>query len=213
MIGTRFDDTLLGDAQANIFEGGPGADTIDGRGGVDTASYEHSDAPVDVDLTRQGTTGIRHNQRGGDAVGDKLTHIENLVGTPFADKLYGDENNNIFYGLFGGDEIDGGRGVDTVSYARSRGPVDISLLSSTTHGFLGVQLGNGAANDRLKNIENIEGSRYDDSFRGNAENNRFDGNAGDDVYHASAGTDVFDGGAGLDTLIIHSSARRAGPLV
>ena len=209
VIGTKFDDVLWGNStkeqdgsytdDPETFEGGPGADIINGFGGADTASYEHSKAPVDVDLNRQGTSGNDHRQRGGDAEGDRLTSIENLVGTAYADRLYGDDGPNVFTGLFGGDEIDGRGGTDTVSYARSRGPVDISLLSSTTSGFIGVQLGNGAANDRLKNIEVIEGSRYDDSFRGNGEANRFDGNAGDDTYHWSAGADVFDGGAGSDT--------------
>ena len=203
IIGSSFDDILSGNrhaSDAETFEGGPGADIIDGRGGVDTASYEHSKAPVDVDLARQGTSGIRHNQRGGDAVGDKLTSIENLIGTAYADRLYGDQNNNIFYGLGGGDEIDGRGGTDTVSYDRSRGPVHINLEeTANAHGFIGVQLGNGAENDRLRNIENIEGSRYDDSFRGNGGANRFTGNDGDDSFYWSEGADSFDGGAGTDT--------------
>src|SRR5262249_49604910 len=40
--GGRGNDTIAGDANANILTGGAGADTIDGQAGTDTASYFYS---------------------------------------------------------------------------------------------------------------------------------------------------------------------------
>ena len=71
VIGTKFDDVLWGKApkqdgsytdDPETFEGGPGADIINGFGGADAASYGHS-KPVDVDLNRQGTSGNDHAAR------------------------------------------------------------------------------------------------------------------------------------------------------
>ena len=57
--------------------GGNGADIIDGGSGTDTSSYAASKAAVTVNL--QSGTGS-----GGDAAGDKLTAIENLMGLALA---------------------------------------------------------------------------------------------------------------------------------
>jgi hypothetical protein len=54
-----------------------------GDGGTDTASYSTSAASVTVDLTAG--TGV-----GGDASGDTLSSIENLIGSALDDHLTGE---------------------------------------------------------------------------------------------------------------------------
>ena len=82
LTGSAHDDTLTGDAGNNVLEGGDGADTLDGGAGIDTASYAGSASRVDVRLS--GTV-VNH----GDATGDTLTNIENLIGSAHNDILVG----------------------------------------------------------------------------------------------------------------------------
>jgi serralysin len=51
------------------------------------------------------------------------------------------------------------------------------------------------------NVENIEGSAFDDRITGDANVNRLTGLAGSDILDGGAGNDVLVGGLGVDTLI------------
>ena len=82
MWGGKGNDTLRGGADDDILIGGVGADALDGGAGNDTASYATSAAAVTVDLNAG--TGL-----GGDAQGDTLSGIENLIGSAFNDTLTG----------------------------------------------------------------------------------------------------------------------------
>lgn len=108
-------DYLLGGLGADTLIGGAGNDNLNGEGGSDTASYETAASGVAVDLavrTAQGTFG---------AGLDKLTSIENLTGSAFADSLSGDAGGNrlaggagadVLRGLAGADTLEGGAGAD-----------------------------------------------------------------------------------------------------
>ncbi len=56
ITGGSGNDTLIGDKNVNVIEGGAGADNLFGGAGLDTVSYEHSADHVTVDLSKQGTT-------------------------------------------------------------------------------------------------------------------------------------------------------------
>ena len=161
----------------NVITGGGGADTIDGGGGNDTADYSGSGAAVDVSLARG--TGL-----GGDAQGDTLTGIENLVGSARSDVLTGDAGDNILIGLAGGDELDGGEGSDTVDYSASGSGVTIDLVAGTA-------AGGDAEGDTFTSIENVIGSASADTITGNDDDN---------IIKGAAGADTLAGGDGSDTL-------------
>jgi len=204
LTGSRFDDVLRGDAGDNglvgglgddVLSGGAGADQLTGGDGSDTASYFASLEGVVVDLS----TGIA---QGGDAQGDTLAGIENLIGSALADTLIGDAGDNrldggagddILEGGTGADRLSGGTGFDTADYQDSSAAVtvDISLVS--------VQSGGDAAGDVLDGVEGVLGSRFDDRLLGNAAANRLVGGAGNDVLEGRAGADVLEGGEGTDT--------------
>src|SRR5215468_3225408 len=74
ITGSAFADRLTGDGNANTLNGGAGDDLLIGGAGSDTASYAASGAAVTVSLAAR--TGA-----GGDAQGDTLSGIENLVGS------------------------------------------------------------------------------------------------------------------------------------
>ncbi|KFC65736.1 putative Calcium binding hemolysin protein [Bosea sp. LC85] len=106
-------ETLNGAAGNDTLIGGLGADIIDGGANTtigDTVSYQNSLAGVTVDL---GPVGIAQIST-GDASGDKLTGIENLIGSNFGDSLTGDGNANTLYGLDGNDTLNGAAGNDTL---------------------------------------------------------------------------------------------------
>jgi len=82
------------------------ADRLDGGGGVDTALYGDS-AAVSISL-------IAGTATGGDAQGDVLLGIENLVGGAGADSLAGDTAANLLAGGLGADYLSGGEDADAM---------------------------------------------------------------------------------------------------
>ena len=93
-------------------------------------------------------------------------------------------------------------------------------LSGTTLSVAASTLGGGYADgDSILNIENLTGSRFDDTLSGDAGANildgkagadTIDGGAGDDRIIGGAGADRIDGGAGSDTLTYAASAGWCG---
>ncbi len=104
--GSGIDSILLG-AGDTIISGGGGADTIDGGAGYDIVSYGSSPTGVSVNL-------LNGTASGGDAQGDRLSHIEGLYGTLARDVLIGDDGNNTINGVLGGDTLLGNGGNDTI---------------------------------------------------------------------------------------------------
>ena len=223
--GSAHADTLTGDGNANVLEGGAGADTLNGGDGSDTASYEHSagnevtGVGVTVDLTQTGAqAGTAATNY--DAAGDRLTSIENLRGSKYADTLTGNGVANVLeggagrdtltggggadtlIGGAGGDTLDGGLGnEDTASYVHSPGGVTVNLSATPDAAGYVAGTGGDAQGDKLKNIEHLEGSRlHRDTLTGNSAANRLEGRGGEDYLYGKGGNDVLDGGAGDDTL-------------
>jgi hypothetical protein len=149
------DDTFVGNGVANSFEGGTGSNTI---------SYEHSGAAVKINLT----TGSGSQ---GDAAGDRYYNIQNAIGGLGNDTIVGSSATNA---------IDGGAGVNTVSYENSTTAVKVNLA-------IGQGLLGDALNDTYVRIQNVTGG------------------AGDDILVGSADVNVIDGGAGNNTVSYESS--------
>jgi len=116
-IGGTLADSFLGGAGDDLLIGGGGGDHLDGGPGIDTASYRGSPAGVTVDLVSG--TGV-----GGDAQGDTLLNIENLVGSDFDDRLIGDAGGNRLDGGLGADQLFGGGGDDVLLWNPADAVVD-----------------------------------------------------------------------------------------
>ena len=182
ITGSRYRDTLTGDSNTNVLEGGPGRDTLDGGGGDnDTASYAGATAAVTVDLTESG--------RGrGDAAGDSFILIDQFLGSAHDDTFIASTDADI---------IDGGDGLDTVSYAQSGAKVAVDLTADTQNDTTAGSYANG---DKLTSIENIIGSPKDDTLTGDGKANVIKGGAGDDILDGAGEADTLEGGDGMDTL-------------
>ncbi|MGH7002796.1 MAG: beta strand repeat-containing protein, partial [Alphaproteobacteria bacterium] len=214
-VGSDFNDTINGTEGVNVISGGHGIDTlrgnggddlisggalgdiVDGGAGNDTAIYVSSLAGVTVDLTLATQSGA------GEATGDKLSSIENILGSDFNDTLTGDAGVNVLTGgagddtlrgRDGGDTLDGGVGSDTVDYRFVEADITIDLRQE-------VQSGPGeVAGDHLISIENILAGSGDDDLTGNASANVLSGGNGDDFLFGREGNDTLNGDNGADTL-------------
>ena len=169
LMGSAFNDVLIGGTSANFLEGGAGddvlaglagADTLAGGAGVDTVDYSASGAGVTVNLLTQTASG-------GDATGDTLSGFENAQGSAFSDTLTGDAganalsgggHNDVLGGLAGADALTGGDGVAVwATYAASAAAVTVDLAAGTASG-------GHADGDTFVAIENISGSVLNDTL-------------------------------------------------
>ena len=136
---------------------------------------------------------------GGDAQGDTLSGIENIIGSAFADVLTGDGGPNTLVGGAGADALNGGAGTDTADYSSSAAGVTVSLET-------GLGSGGDAQGDTLSSIENIIGSALADTLTGDGGVNTLAGGAGADVLNGGAGNDTLSGGSANDTFMFDATA-------
>ena len=101
------DDTIRAGEGDDFLEGGNGRDQLFGGAGNDTATYENSSAGVRVNLNA-------NRGWGGEARGDRLYDIENLVGSSHDDILVGNALINQLEGGEGADQMNAGAGNDTL---------------------------------------------------------------------------------------------------
>ncbi len=114
VIGSSFDDAIIGNGQRNTFFLGEGNDSVSGGGGPDTVDFSAASNGVIVDLEAGTATG-----QGTDTV----TEVAVVIGSEFGDTLIGNDRGNTLNGgpgddaLFGNegnDTLDGGEGTDTL---------------------------------------------------------------------------------------------------
>jgi len=134
VIGSMHNDIIRGNASANnlqggagddILEGGAGADTLDGGAGDDTADYSASTAGIDLNFNTNVNTG-------GDAQGDTLIAIENIIGSSHNDVMT-ILNTNITFDGGGGNDFLALSGANTFTFAGS-GFTNIQTLDAAIDG-------------------------------------------------------------------------------
>ncbi|WP_304609452.1 calcium-binding protein, partial [Polynucleobacter sp. MWH-HuK1] len=215
-------DTLIGGSGNDWFSGGLGNDIlIGGIDGSDTASYKWASAGVTVNLgVGVYTSSVANYGSGLDLNGwswgtsagadgiDTLIGIDRLVGSRFNDVLTGNAGENVLRGLDGNDTLDGGLGSDWVTYGEamitnnevtgSLTGVTVDLSIKDANGYSSVTVADGnellanAGTDKLKNIENITGTLYNDTLIGDLGTNTLQGNGGNDTLMGGAGSDTAD---------------------
>ncbi|MFJ4196620.1 beta strand repeat-containing protein [Pseudomonas sp. NPDC089534] len=162
--GNALDNVITGGAGNDVLMGGDGGDTFIGGDGFDTVSYNDI-GPVGV------VVNLKTGEHTAIAKGDTFQSIEKIVGSGRDDTFMGDDQANIF---------DGGFGRDTVSFAFEGSAITLDL---------NLPLTGAAAGDTYLNIENWEGTAFNDTLIGTA---------GVETFIGGKGADYIDGGAGAD---------------
>ena len=208
------DDTVCAADGFDTISGGAGNDALDGGLGADAIEYGSSLSAVNVDLatgraTGEGTdtissfTEVYGSPQPDTLVGDGAANF--LAGNAGDDKLSGGGANDKLYGGDGYDYLKGNAGTDTLDGQLGGGNADYSDAPAA----VSVNLTTTTANeDILKNLNDITGSRFDDTLVGNAMSNWLVGGAGADKLSGMdandtltsrdgiSGNDSLDGGAG-----------------
>ena len=182
--GVGFRSSLAGNAGSNVLVGGTGTsvanyiDTPLSFGGINASLVPNSSGVVTI-----------QNKFGG---ADTLINIKGLSGTNSNDTLTGGSGDDELRGNGGSDALDGGAGSDWAVYVGDPSAVYVNLATGVAkdgwNGPSGLLALGGS--DTLLNIENIEGSKYNDYLIGSSGDNLIKGRLGDDLIDGGAGNDV-----------------------
>ncbi|POF40010.1 hypothetical protein B0D71_23295 [Pseudomonas laurylsulfativorans] len=182
VIGSQFNDTLTGNAQANTLDGNVGFDLVLGEGGDDTLMAEGGYSAA--------------------MTWSSAGHYTDEFGNPGGfDAWY-----------YQGETLDGGTGRDSVSYANAQSGVVVNLTSGLGYATGAIAVLDSQANvlvtsngdfifsveeaiadfaDHLFTIENIVGSRFGDVLTGDNAANFLNGGAGADTLIGGLGNDTY----------------------
>lgn len=194
LYGGSGSDTLLGNAGNDVLNGGAGSDSMAGGTGndsyyVDTAGdivTEVAGAGSDIVFSYLGVYNLSGN-------------VENArIMSTNAANLSGNTLDNLLYAGVGNNALQGGAGIDTISYAYgTSGTSGVSVNLGVTN----VQATNGSGSDMLGGIENLTGSGNADRLTGNFGNNVLSGGSGNDTLSGGAGNDNLCGSNGNDSMM------------
>jgi Ca2+-binding RTX toxin-like protein len=192
IYGEDDNDLLFGDAGDDVLDGGEGDDTL--RGGDDNDTLRGGNGN---DILRGG--------EGNDV----------LIGGNGFDEYLGEDGDDFIDASLGfALDIDGGVGIDTLSYRNATSGIELNMILQGALPGVGGGVGGAANDDLFVGIENIQGSAFADEINGDNNANvlsglngddRLDGGGGDDVLDGGAGADFLKGGAGFDTATYASS--------
>ncbi len=220
------DDRLYGGMGDDALEGGAGADQLRGGAGYDFASYQTSDAGVEVYLHSGvvrggaaegdrfvGMEGIKYTDAEGRMIETEAPDIEHLVGSGWDDILVGTGAGNWLFGLAGDDELDGREGDDWLAGGpgadRLRGGagVDVASYEGSDAGVTvrlhsGIARGGDAEGDRFVGtviIEHVD-ARGETQQQEVPDIEELVGSAHADVLAGDLRDNRLEGGAGDDRL-------------
>lgn len=162
----------------------------------DLATYRYAETSgrgANVNLKSANRDGAIGDGRANKLDASGSNKVVFLEGKNGKDTLLGGNKDDTLEGGGGRDVIDGNGGKDMAVYINSNAGVFVHLLN-------GRMEGGHAQGDTLRDIENITGSRYDDTINGTALGNVLRGDDGNDKLYAHGGWDHVTGGDGNDTV-------------
>lgn len=180
--GSAYNDEILGNSERNFLDGHDGDDIIYGYNGNDVLNGENGDDTL-------------YGGNGNDM----------LISESGNNTLYGESGNDTFRFRGGNNNADGGTGTDIADYFYALNGVNVDLESGTTD-----TDNDGNVNDTLSSIENIKGSRHNDTLRGDNLLNDIKGDNGDDILYGGSGSDLLTGGNGSDSFVFEDLNDYAG---
>jgi Ca2+-binding RTX toxin-like protein len=223
VIGSSFDDTLVGGAAVVVDQAG--APVLSTIGTVDPVTGLTTFAPIPVDFTINGGAGNDYLEGGagldildGGADNDTVSYgvaaigvIANLAtGTATGDgldTLIGIENiigsafDDTLTGDLNNNILEGSLGINSLNGGAGSDTASYVRAATAVTVSLAVTAAQdtvGAGTDTLTAIENLLGSNFNDTLTGDAANNIIEGGLGNDLISGGTGTDTASyAGAGI----------------
>ncbi len=226
--GSGADSIVAGLGNDSIFLG-IGNDSIDGGDGTDSAFANSTGAGINADL-EAGTINFGVNSQlianvenvFGNSFDDTLTGdaLDNLLqGEGGNDNLVGGAGNDTLAGGSGADTLAGGDGADSLSGGQDDDRLIASNDNDTLNGGIGTDVASfavlalalnldlfvgsaisGSLAFTISEIEDVEGTTFDDTIGGDGGANLIFGDLGNDLLSGNNGADTLQGGDGNDTL-------------
>ncbi|MEM6310844.1 MAG: hypothetical protein AAF754_12410, partial [Pseudomonadota bacterium] len=190
VIGTQFDDQLIGSAGDDVFRPGLGDDTILAAEGFDTLDLSDLNGAVYLSLVLQGAP-----QQGWSAGHMHVDGVEALIGSDFDDYLLGDAGFNDLFGGAGNDVIKSKGGDDLLHGGAGDDTIRGDTGDETIHGDDGADELYG-----LAGADVIWGGDGDDYISAGSGNDIVQGDSGADTLRANRGNDTVYGGTGADDI-------------
>jgi hypothetical protein len=208
LIGSRFNDTLIGDDEPNVIMPDGGLDLVRGNGGDDTVRiWGPQDPGTSIDggggsntlwaadfpntwaVTRQNTGNVLGTVPGF-VSGAGFSHVQNLLGGLNTDTFSFADGAGV------DGWVNGNAGVNTLDYTAYTTPVLVNLSQFGTWGNA-MNAPRGAMF-----IQIVIGSRTADNYlTGNSQGNILIGGAGNNTLVAGGGNSILIGGSGSDHLV------------
>ena len=174
------DDFVNGLAGNDYLCGGRGHDEVNGRDGNDHLFGERGD-----DLLRGGA--------GADVIDGGIGNDQTRDG-PGADVVIGGIGNDRFIDDSGADDYTGGGGAgDRIDLRNATTGVMVDLIA-------GEVLQAATLANVLSGIEQVRGSKHDDTLQGSSDDNVLLGSNGNDTLAGRGGDDILKGNKGDDTM-------------
>ena len=197
----------------DLIEPGAGADTIDGEGGDDDL-VSYADAGTDPAATAGIMLLLPSLVTDPWGFTDTLAGIEAVRGTHLPDTFIGAAANFRYEPLGGADTVQGGSGIDMVSYAADAAyggtaGVSVNLIS-------GIARDGFGSFDALDSVEWVRGTNALTGNTGSfgpingAFGDHLVGNGGINRFQPLGGNDVIDGRSGTDTIDYSRDAAHGG---
>jgi Ca2+-binding RTX toxin-like protein len=235
LIGSNFDDVLVGDADSNRIDvslSGTGGDFADGGGAPIIPDFDTLRVDYSIDDRGTGLEGgftdagngtiVRYTDTGKGTVLDRVSFVnierldvagttsnDSIVGGLFGDYLsMSDGDDRVNAGL-GNDTLLGGYGIDTLikDFTGVNTDVVLESFSTTIEAPNITQFVAGSIVSGFEIYENIVTETGNDKLTQlDRVNNTFITKAGNDTVNAGIGFDFADGGDGDDLLIVDYSA-------
>jgi Ca2+-binding RTX toxin-like protein len=213
-----YGDVLEGDNGSNVLMGGRSWDTFSGRGGDDVLvglrgknemaggdgedlllggpTYDSMSGGKGSDLLKGGA---QADELGAYPVDDQRKANEDgadwILGNEGPDTLFGGNGNDVLWGGARNDRLLGEAGTDTVTYRRTRNPIEADLEARRIEGE-----GIDRLDEDALTTERIVGTLSADKIAGSEGADRILGLAGKDTIIGRGGDDHLDGGSQSDSL-------------
>lgn len=122
-----------------------------------------------------------------------------LIAASSSARLFGGDGTDTFRLGQGGGYVDGGPGMDTVSFANAPNP-ELVCPDGPHQYFSGGMAPPTKGGTNMRYIETIVGTRYADRLQGGFGMNTIRGRGGNDIINGGLGTDTLVGGKGNDRI-------------